>query len=204
MRLGALGLLAIVGTIALRGIRQSAAVTMAFSLVQIGGLVFVAAIGLTHVGEHSVVAGMSVNGTLGAAALVFFAFIGFDEVITLSDETRDPVRTVPRGLLLALGISTILYVLVALSAVSVLGVDVLARAEQPLTAVMQKAVGGLSTDLVAVSAMIATTNATLLVITAASRLQYGMAKHGALPPVFSRVRPAVSRTPALRPPWPER
>ena len=187
VRLGALGLLAVVFTIALRGIRQSAAVTMTFSLVQVGGLVFVAAIGLNHVGEHSLVAGISVTGVVGAAALVFFAFIGFDEVITLSDETRDPVRTVPRGLLLALGLSTLLYVLVAVSAVSVLGADVLAAAEQPLAAVMETAVGGLSTDVVAVVAMIATTNTTLLVITAASRLQYGMAERDALPPVFTKI-----------------
>jgi len=187
VRLGALGLLALVCTIALRGIRQSAVVTVVFSLVQVGGLVFVATIGLTHLGDHSLVAGISFNGVVGAAALVFFAFIGFDEVITLSDETRDPVRTVPRGLLLALGVSTLLYVLVAVSGVSVLGADVLSRAEQPLAAVMETAVGGLSTDLVAVIAIVATTNTTLLAITAASRLQYGMAGRGALPPVFSRV-----------------
>ncbi len=187
VRLGALALLAVVCAIALRGIRQSAAVTMAFSLVQVGGLVFVAAIGMTHVGEHSLVAGISVNGVVGAAALVFFAFIGFDEVITLSEETRDPVRTVPRGLLLALGMSTLLYVLVAVSAVSVLGADALSRADQPLAAVMETAVGGASTDLVAVIAMIATTNTTLLVITAASRLQYGMAERDALPPLFKKV-----------------
>ncbi len=186
-RLGALALLTVVCTIAWRGIRQSAVVTMAFSLVQVGGLVLVAAIGLTHVGDHSLVAGMSVSGVVGGAALVFFAFIGFDEVITLSDETHDPVRTVPRGLLLALGLSTLLYVLVAAAAVSVLGADTLAAAEQPLAAVMETAVGGLSSDLVAVIAMIATTNTTLLVITAASRLQYGMAERGALPPIFRRV-----------------
>jgi APA family basic amino acid/polyamine antiporter len=186
VRLGALGLLTVVCTIALRGIRQSAIVTMAFSLVQVGGLVFVAAIGFTHVGEHSLVDGISIDGVVGAAALVFFAFIGFDEVITLSDETRDPARTIPRGLLIALGLATLLYVLVAVSAVNVLGADALAVAEQPLAAVMQTAVGDLSSDLVAVVALIATTNTTLLVVTAASRLQYGMAERGALPPIFAR------------------
>ena len=62
----------------------------------------------------------------GRRALVFFAFIGFDEVITLAEETRDPTRTVPRALLLALGVSTVLYVAVAIAAVSVLGAGALA------------------------------------------------------------------------------
>ena len=56
-------------------------------------------IGLPHVGDVDLLAGAGVGGVLGAAALVFFAFIGFDEVITLAEETRDPTRTVPRALL---------------------------------------------------------------------------------------------------------
>ncbi|MGA1144894.1 MAG: amino acid permease, partial [Ilumatobacteraceae bacterium] len=54
---------------------------------------------------------------------MFFAFIGFDEVITLSEETKNPRRTVPLALFLSLAISTLLYVGVAIVAVSVLGVD---------------------------------------------------------------------------------
>jgi APA family basic amino acid/polyamine antiporter len=100
-QVGAAALLLAVTAVALRGIRQSAALTLAFSLIQVGGLLFVAAIGLPHLGDHSLVEGISVSGVVGAAALVFFAFIGFDEVITLSEETRNPVKTVPRGLLLA-------------------------------------------------------------------------------------------------------
>jgi APA family basic amino acid/polyamine antiporter len=187
LRLGALGLVLAVSAVALRGIRQSARLTFAFALVQVGGLVVVAVIGIPHLGDESLIGGVSVAGVVSGAALVFFAFIGFDEVITLSEETRDPVRTVPRGLLLALGISTVLYMAVAVAGVSVLGADALAAAEQPLAAVMGTAVGGASADLVALIALVATTNTTLLLITASSRLGYGMAERGALPPVFGRV-----------------
>jgi amino acid transporter len=90
-------------------------------------------------------------------------------------------------LFLALGISTALYMAVAVAAVSVLGAGRLAGAEQPLAAVMATAVGSAGADVVAVIAMVATTNAALLCITASSRLQYGMAQQGALPPVIGRL-----------------
>jgi APA family basic amino acid/polyamine antiporter len=184
---GALVLLGGVGVTVLAGIRRSAWITVLFSAVQIGGLLLVIVIGAFHIGDHSVVRGASPGGVVSAAALVFFAFIGFDEVITLSEETKDPIRTIPRGLLLALGISTALYMAVALASVSVLGADQLARSAQPLAAVIDGAVGSGGADMVAAIALIATANTTLLCITASSRLVYGMASQAALPPATGRV-----------------
>lgn len=186
-RAGAIGLLTMATAVALLGIRQSAIVTLLFSVVQVGGLVVVTAVAAPSIGDHSLVEGGSLVGVVGAAALVFFAFIGFDEVITLSDETRDPVTTVPRALLLALGISTTLYVAVAIAAVSVLGADALADAPQPLAAVMGTAIGDRSADVVAGIALVATANTTLLLLTASSRLAYGMTQRRALPDVIGRV-----------------
>src|SRR4029079_6835630 len=163
------------------GIRQSARLMVALSAVQVGGLVLVVALGLPHVGDVDLFTGPGVGGVLGAAALVFFAFIGFDEVITLAEETKDPSRTVPRALLAALGISTGLYMLVAITAVSVIGPSALAASPRPLAEVMREAVGARSTDAVAFIAMAATANTTLLMLTAASRLTYGMARENALP-----------------------
>src|SRR5262245_17567752 len=112
-RLAGLALLAFVSVVATVGIKQSARLTLALSAVQVGGLVLISAIGLPHLGDVDLLAGRGTGAVLGAAALVFFAFIGFDEVITLAEETRDPTRTVPRALLLALALSTLLYVAVA-------------------------------------------------------------------------------------------
>ncbi len=184
---GALALLAVVTAIALSGIEHSARLTTVLSAVQVLGLVAIIAIGVPHIGDESLLEGGSVHAVLGASALVFFAFVGFDEVITLSDETTEPTRTIPRALFLALGLSTALYVGVAIAGVSVLGAAGLAAADQPLAEVMSTAVGGVSGGVVAVVAMIATTNTTLLAITAASRLQFGMASTGALPDSLHRV-----------------
>jgi APA family basic amino acid/polyamine antiporter len=186
-RLAALALIVLVTGVALSGIRQSARLTIALTVVQVGGLLAVIIIGLPHVGDHSLTNGMDFPGILSASALVFFAFIGFDEVITLAEETTAPSRTVPRALFLTLGICTALYVMVAVAATSVLGADALAASTQPLADVMATALGDTAGDIVAVVAIIATTNTTLLALTAASRLQYGMAMTNALPSSLAAV-----------------
>ena len=108
VRVGAVFLLALVSLIAVVGIKESAKLTMALSAVQVGGLLLVIGIGVPHLGQEDLLEFTSVSGVFGAAALVFFAFIGFDEVITLSEETSNPTRTVPTALALALGLSALL------------------------------------------------------------------------------------------------
>jgi APA family basic amino acid/polyamine antiporter len=180
-RPAAFALLTVVCALAVSGIKQSARVIMGLSLIQIGGLVLVVTIGAPHIGEVNLLSGPGMGGILGGAALVFFAFIGFDEVITLAEETRDPTRTVPRALLLALGVSSLLYIAVAVAAVSVLGAAALGASPRPLTDVIAHALGQRSAGLVSAIAMTSTANTTLLALTAASRLLYGMATKEALP-----------------------
>lgn len=173
--------------IALAGIHRSARLTVMLSALQVAGLLVVIAIGATHLGSRSVISDASVSGVIGGAALVFFAFIGFDEVITLAEETRDPTRTIPRALFAALGISTVLYMAVAIAAVSVIGASALAGSTRPLADVMAHVLGGRAEAAVAVIALITTTNTSLLALTAASRLTYGMADTGALPAVAATI-----------------
>jgi APA family basic amino acid/polyamine antiporter len=194
-RVAALGLLVVVSAVAMTGIKQSARLMVALSAVQVGGLVLVVLIGLPHVGDVDLLAGPGVGGVLGAAALVFFAFIGFDEVITLAEETRDPTRTVPRALLLALGLSATLYVAVAIAAVSVLGAAALAASPRPVADVMAHVLGDRGATVAAAIAVVTTTNTTLLALTAASRVLYGMARAGAMPRRFADVH-ARRGTPA--------
>ena len=189
VRLASLALLVFASAVSMLGIKQSARLTVGLSAVQVAGLVLLAAIGLPHVGDVDLFSGRGLGGVLSAAALVFFAFIGFDEVITLAEETRDPSRTVPRALLLALGLSTALYVAVAIGAVSVLGADALAASPRPLADVMAHVLGDRGATLVAAIAVLTTTNTTLLALTAASRVTYGMAKAGAMPQPFAIVHP---------------
>ncbi len=187
VKLGAVMLLAVVSAIALGGIRNSARLTIVMSLIQVGGLLFVIAVGAGHVGEVDVFSGGSTAGIAGAAALVFFAFIGFDEVTTLAEETRNPGRNVPLALIVALVISTILYMAVAVVAVSVLGPVALGQSSTPLADVVGQATGRRLDDVIAVIALISTLNTTLLATTAGSRVLYGMASVKAMPGLFGRV-----------------
>lgn len=186
-RVAALGLLAALFLLSASGIRQAGAVMLLLSLIQVGGLALVIAIGLPSLGDHSLTQSTGPAGIVGGAALVFFAFIGFDEVITLGEETADPVRTVPRALLTALAISTVLYMLTAVAAVSAIGADALGSSERPLADVVAKVAGGASSDVVAAAALISTTNTTLLALTAGSRMLYAMAARGAVPRWLSSV-----------------
>jgi APA family basic amino acid/polyamine antiporter len=186
-RVAAVLLMVAVAGVGLTGIKNSARATLVLSAIQVGGLLFVILVGFDHVGEVNLSEGNGLSGMLGAAALVFFAFIGFDEVITLSEETRNPAKTVPRALFAALAISAVLYVGVAIVAVSVLGAETLGASERPLADVVGHSLGGVSVEIVAAVALVSTFNTTLLALTAGSRLVYGMATGGALPRQLARL-----------------
>ncbi|MEX2247281.1 MAG: APC family permease [Dehalococcoidia bacterium] len=172
-----IGLTAVVAA----GIERSIWLSIGLAALQIGGLVLVIVAGAPHLGDRSLVEGATAGGVLSGAALVFFAFIGFDDIATLSEETHDAATTVPRALLLTLAISTVLYVLVALSAVSVVAPDVLGTSARPLAAVIEHDWGSRGSGIIAAIALASTFNTTLLVLTAASRLLYAMARADRLP-----------------------
>jgi basic amino acid/polyamine antiporter, APA family len=186
-RVAAAALLLVMAVVSYLGMERAAWLVISLALIEIGSLVVVMIIGAPSIGDHDLLSG-SFTGVLSAAGLVFFAFIGFDEVITLAEETHNPTWAIPRALLLALGISTLLYVGVAVSAVSVLGVDVLAVAERPLAAVGERVVGSWAGSALSAAAMVSTGTTVLLVLTAGSRMFYGMAGADDLPKFLSVVR----------------
>jgi APA family basic amino acid/polyamine antiporter len=184
-RVAAVALLAGLTVLVIAGIERSIWLTVLLAIFQIGGLVFVIAIGLPHVGDRSLTDGADVPNVLSAAALIFFAFVGFDEVVTLSEETHDASRTIPRALLAALAISTGLYVLVGLAAVSVVGAEALAASDRPLALVVDDVLGSRSAGFLALIAVASTMNTTLIALTAASRNLFGMSRSGSLPRFIS-------------------
>ena len=176
-------LTAIVGA----GVHRSIWLSTVLVVLQVGGLLLVFTAGAPYLRDYSVTTDASLSGVLSGAALVFFAFIGFDEVVTLSEETRDPARTVPRALWLSLGISTLLYVAVGIAAVSAVGVRALAESDRPLALVLERDLGARGADVIAVIALAATANTTLLLLTTSTRLLFTMSRGGALPLYLSLV-----------------
>jgi APA family basic amino acid/polyamine antiporter len=186
-RVPALILLVAIALFSLKGLQAAAWFIVALSCIEVGGLLFVSAIGMSHVGEVDLLQGVQgsgfdqFNGLMSAVALVFFAFIGFDEVVTLSEETHDARRITPIGLALALGISAVLYVLVSVVSVSVLGPEALSLSPYPLAEVAEAALGSASADVMSAFALTTTTSTVLLAVTAAARMLFAMARRCDLP-----------------------
>ncbi|MER7400007.1 APC family permease [Streptomyces sp. NPDC000151] len=191
----------------LRGVSESVKANVVLTLVEVTGLLVILAIGayavLTGGGEPGRLADFEASGSggyalltgvLGATALGFFAFVGFEDSVNMAEETQDPVRTFPRAIFIGVGVTGTVYVLVAL--VSSLLVDhrTLEKSSGPLLEVVKA--GGLDfpPKLFALIALFAVTNSALINIMMASRLCYGMANERILPKAMGRVL-AKRRTP---------
>ena len=186
----ALVVLAVATLIAFYGIRETLWTAIVLTLIEAGGLVFIIAIGIPHFGDVDLLSTKAgAGGIFGGAALVMFAFIGFEQIATLAEETEDAPRVIPKALLLSVIVTGTLYLLVALTAVSVLGWEALSDADAPLAAVASEVLGGRTSDFVAVIALFSTANTVLLLLVAASRLIYGMASTGSLPRFLAWVHP---------------
>ncbi|MEM2873988.1 MAG: APC family permease [Candidatus Nanoarchaeia archaeon] len=173
------------------GIRESAIANIIGTLVEVGGLIIIVALSLKYFGSvnYMTLPPLGFTGILSATALIFFAFLGFEDIVRLSEETKNPTRTIPKALILSIVISTILYILVAIAAVSVVGWETLSTTSAPLALVAQTAFGQNAFVVLSVIALFATYNTVLVTLIATSRMLYGMAANHGLPKIFSVIYP---------------
>jgi APA family basic amino acid/polyamine antiporter len=177
------------------GIKESAWFAIVATLIETAGLILIIFIGLPYLGKVDYFeTPYGLAGVFKASALVFFAYTGFESIVKLSEETKAPEKTIPRGLLLAILISIILYVLVAVAAVSVMGWEKLASSGAPFADLAFVALGSNAFALLSVIALFATANTVLMMLLGSSRIIYGMADSSTLPAILARVHPA-RRTP---------
>jgi APA family basic amino acid/polyamine antiporter len=131
-------------------------------------------------------------GVLGAAASIFFAYVGFDAVSTAAEETRNPQKNIPIGLLLSLVICTVFYLLVAYVAIGALGAQPggdLSRSKEPLAFVMRQLGHPWIGNAVAASAVIALPSVILMMMFGQTRVLFTMSRDGLMPKMFSTVHP---------------
>lgn len=122
------------------------------------------------------------------------AYYGFENISNLSDETRNPTRVIPRGLIISILLTSIIYLLVSFSSIALVGWKELSSSEAPLAVVAAKAFGYHGIVLLSIIALFATTNTVLMMLVSGSRIIYGMAKDGAIPIIFSNIQ-KYTRTP---------
>ncbi|WP_152041142.1 APC family permease [Salinigranum salinum] len=175
------------------GIELSTRVNVVFTGIEVAGLLIIIWIGSGSWGNTAVA--HTPNGLFGvvhASFLIFFAYLGFGSIVNLSEETEDATVTIPRAVVLSIGITTVLYVLVGLSAVALVDWRVLGRSASPLAEVALAGWGPFGSTLLAVIALFSTTNTVLILQISTSRLLYGVSKseYHVFPQVLSRIHPS--------------
>jgi APA family basic amino acid/polyamine antiporter len=128
-------------------------------------------------------------GVLQSAGLLFFAFAGYARIATMGEEVRDPQRTIPRAILVALAVAAVCYLSIAVTALAVLGPSRLADESAPLEAVVSAGAWDWASPLVRIGGALAALGALLALIAGIGRTGLAMARHGDLPRALSAVHP---------------
>jgi len=166
------------------GIRQSAWINTIFALITIGGLVLIIFLGATATPTEPIDyfdAPSGITGIVLAFVLIFFAFIGFEDMANVAEEVKKPRKNLPRAIILSIVITGIIYILVSLFSVRILDWQTITNSAAPLADVAESALGIRGGIIISVIALFATASTVLITLVAGARIFYGMAKSGSLP-----------------------
>ena len=186
------GLVVVLGIIASVGIEASVAAAGFMTLLEVAGLLLVLwsarSVFTTEAWSQAASGPMEPSGVFVGAFLAFYAFIGFEDMVNNAEEVVDPERTMPKAILGALVVSTVLYIAVALVCVLALPVEELAGAKAPLALVYERATGADPWVISAIS-LVAVSNGALVQIIMGGRVLYGLARKGWIPGFLAQVHP---------------
>ncbi len=178
-----IALLLILGLVTIKGIGESAKAAALFTAVEILGLVLIVWFGrnaLNHVDVSAIITidpVVGVGGIVAGAFLAFYAFIGFEDMVNVAEEVKNPRKTMPLAILLCLLLSTVLYLLVVIVATTVVNPAELAASNAPLALVFERT--GINTPgVLGLIGMMATLNGVIVQIIMGSRVLYGLANQG--------------------------
>jgi amino acid transporter len=201
-----LAFMAVVAAINFRGVGESLKMNVLLTLVELSGLLIIIFIGLAAItagkGDVSRVVEFRVPAdggswiwpVIAATTLAFFAMVGFEDSVNMAEECKEPTRIFPKVLLTGLVITGLIYVLVSISAITLVPPAQLAEGEAPLLKVVEAGAPRFPLGIFAFITMFAVANTALINMLMASRLLYGMGREGVLPVVLGRVH-AGRRTP---------
>lgn len=198
-------IVAILSFINFYGIRESIWFNTIFTLIELSGLVIIIFIGFifgnfsnVNFLESPISDKMPINNNnnnflssigliFGASALIFFAYYGFENIPNIAEETKNPSKTISRAILLSIIITTIVYVLVVISSLSLVTWQELSSSNVPLSLVIETVFENKGNFIISIIALFATTNTVLMMLISSSRIIYGMSKDGALINFFSKI-----------------
>jgi amino acid transporter len=189
------------GFIAAWGIMESVITAIVITVIEIGGLLFIVFVARDHLMDlpqrwPEILPPFSLNaweGILLGGFLAFYSFIGFEDMVNMAEEVKNPKRTLPIAILLSLLLTAILYFFVTLVAVLVVPLQQLSQSHTPLAEVVASWGPGTQKSIGVIS-ILAGVNGALVQIIMAARVSFGMAKEGLAPRWFSVIHPKT-RTP---------
>lgn len=177
------GLLVLLGALAIKGIGESAKTAALFTTIEVLGLLLIIWFGKSTLGQVNVSTlftidpAVGVGGVIAGAFLAFYAFIGFEDMVNVAEEAKNPRKTMPLAILFSLIISTVLYLLVVIVSTSLVKPDELAQSSAPLTLVFERS-GASNVIVLSFIGMIAAINGVIVQIIMGSRILYGLANQG--------------------------
>jgi APA family basic amino acid/polyamine antiporter len=196
-------LIVILSAIAIWGIKESMLFAFVLTLVEISGLGMVIYAGFDYIEIDQInFAAMlpplefsEFNAIVLGAFLAFYAFTGFEDMVNIAEEVKEPTKTMPRAIIITLVVVTLVYMAIAFVSIFIVPVNALAQSSAPLAKVYETATGS-DAAILSVIAMIAVINGALIQIIMVSRILYGMSYQGWLPKFLANVN-AKTRTPIL-------
>lgn len=182
------------------GIQSSVGIAGALTVIEIGGLLLIVGGGLWAgrdiVGQAALAVPTTLSlpvwaGIVAASLLAFFAFIGFEDIDSIAEETTNPQKTLARGIFLTLLITTVLYIGVVLTVLATNDLSEIASHPSALTLTFSRNTG-LPEIMLVVIATVATLNGVIVQILMAGRVIFGMARDRELPVALARLSPSTS------------
>lgn len=203
IKLVAIAIVFLVGCVIFRGMRESMWLNILCTVIEALGLIFIIAVGFRYWGSVNYLetandttaggfgSGISLALVLQGAVLMFFSFIGFEDILNVSEEAKNPRTDIPFGLISAMIMATVIYMAVAITAVSVVPWRELILSKTPLMEVAHRAAPwfkGIDSVYIIIT-IFAIGNTALLNYLMGSRLLYGMSRQGLMPAILGRVHP---------------
>lgn len=187
----AMGIIALLFGVNVLGIRGSSVVNIIFTVIEVSGLLFVIYVAIPYIGDvnYLEIPANGFNAILAASSLAFFAYIGFEEIVKLAEETKSPEKNIPRALFISSIIVMVTYSLVAISAVSVIPYEDLGNSSSPLADVIGKDYGKTGVIIISVIALFATGNTILSNMVGSSRVILNMSKETKAMKLLSYISP---------------
>jgi basic amino acid/polyamine antiporter, APA family len=189
--IGSLAIITFIFFVNVSGIRESSIMNMIFTILEAVGLLLVIATALPSIGEINYTESPSggINDIFAASALAFFAYMGFEDIVKLAEETKRPEKNIPRALFISCLIVIFIYSLIAICAVSVVPYQELEKSESPLADVIGKNIGNSGILIISFIALFATSNTVLSNMLGSSRILFHMSKETKSLKLFSFISP---------------